>query len=379
MELPDFTDRVVAPASYTEHRISCLLVDDQPMVAEAVRRMLQGERDIDFHYCVEPTEALQVAARVAPTLILQDLVMPRVDGLTLVRYYRANPATAQVPLIVLSTREEAKVKAQAFALGANDYLVKLPDSAELIARIRYHSNSYILRLQRDEAHIALQESLRLLNEEKRKADALLLNILPGSIAERLKEGESRIAERYEEASVLFADIVGFTPLAARIDVDELVSTLNEIFSLFDMLAERHGVEKIKTIGDCYMAACGLPERRTDHAEALTRMGLEMLEVIRSVSERLGFDIGVRVGINSGPVVAGIIGRRKFIYDLWGDTVNTASRMESHGLPGQIHISEPTAKRLPAGFAVEPRETLEIKGKGRMQTYLVTLAGSAGRA
>ncbi|HAP00255.1 MAG TPA: adenylate/guanylate cyclase domain-containing protein, partial [Fibrobacteres bacterium] len=170
----------------------------------------------------------------------------------------------------------------------------------------------------------------LFREEQQKSENLLLNILPREIAEKLKQRSGTIAEHYNEASILFADAVDFTSLSSRMSPSQLVELLNEVFSHFDMLAEKHGLEKIKTIGDCYMVAAGVPRHRSDHAQTLVRMALEMQVYLRKA------DLPFRMGVNSGPVVAGVIGRKKFIYDLWGDAVNTASRMESHGVPGAIH-------------------------------------------
>ncbi len=347
-----------------EHRITVLLIDDQAMVGEGVRRMLADQSDIDFHYQGDPTKAIETALEVKPTVILQDLVMPEVDGLTLVRFFRGNPQTREIPLIVLSTKEEPVVKAEAFSLGANDYLVKLPDRIELIARIRYHSKGYIAQLERNAA-------FRALRQEQEKAERLLLNILPEAIAERLKNGENNIADYFPEASVLFADIVGFTELSTRVTPEELVAELNEIFSAFDALTGKHEVEKIKTIGDAYMVVAGLPRPRDDHAAALVEMGLDMLDSLAEYNTRKGGNLGIRIGVNSGPVVAGIMGTKKFIYDLWGDTVNTASRMESHGVEGGVQVSQSTLDLLPEGsYGIEPRGSIKVKGKGEMQTYLV---------
>jgi class 3 adenylate cyclase len=217
-------------------------------------------------------------------------------------------------------------------------------------------------------------SMQLLAEERERSERLLLNILPAPIAERLKSSERAIAERSEGVTVLFADVVGFTPLSARKTPEELVDLLNRIFTEFDALADAHGLEKIKTIGDAYMAVAGLPERWPDHAARAARMALAMRDALARIAEETGEDLQLRIGLHSGPVVAGVIGRRKFAYDMWGDTVNTASRMESHGLAGEIHCSEETA-RLLDGFELQSRNAMEIKGKGRMQTFL--LRGSKG--
>ena len=354
----------------TEDTVTVLLVDDQRVIGEAVRRMLDSEKDINFHFCSNPVEAIDMAMEVRPTVILQDLVMPEIDGLLLLRFFRANLVTRDIPMIMLSSKEEAALKAQAFALGANDYLVKVPDKVELIARIRYHSKAYISRLQRNVAYKAMQDYLEKLEIERQKSESLLLNILPKAIADKLKQEQSVIAESFSEVSVLFADIVGFTKLSASISPIELVHMLNEIFSKFDNLAEKHGLEKIKTIGDSYLVVSGLPIPREDHAQAIAEMALDMQSAINQYKTKHNKDLSIRIGIHSGSVVAGIIGTKKFIYDLWGDTVNTASRMESHGIPNCIQISEATYERLAGKYITEQRGLIEVKGKGGMLTYLL---------
>jgi adenylate cyclase len=202
-----------------------------------------------------------------------------------------------------------------------------------------------------------------------RSDALLLNVLPAPIAERLKRTPETIAEHYDEVTVLFADVVDFTPLSADMAPTELVELLNEVFTVFDNLTDELGVEKIKTIGDCYMAAAGLPERRHDHATIVTQLALEIQDYVgahKFGGRRLEF----RIGINSGPAVAGVIGVRKFIYDLWGDVVNTASRMESHGESGTIQITRGTYELVRDNFLCEPRGTITVKGKGDMEIWHV---------
>jgi class 3 adenylate cyclase len=221
------------------------------------------------------------------------------------------------------------------------------------------------------AYLLLQYALRSRDAALARSDGLLLNVLPRSIAERLKHDPGVIAERYDEVTVLFADIADFTPFAERTSPEQVVGVLDEIFSAFDTLTERHGLEKIKTIGDAYMVAGGLPEPRPDHAEAIAAMALEMQVELARVRQALGLGLEIRIGIDSGPVVAGVIGRRKFIYDLWGDTVNTASRMESSGIVGRIQVSEAVFERLRSTHAFEDRGEVEIKGKGRLRTYFLT--------
>src|SRR6185503_2415314 len=204
-----------------------------------------------------------------------------------------------------------------------------------------------------------------------RSEELLLNILPPSIARRLKLGGGTIADDFSGVTVLFADLVGFTTLSSRLAPERIVDMLNELFCLFDDVAGSLGLEKIKTIGDCYMVAGGLPEPRPDHAEAVAEMGLHMLHIVDELAARSGEPLTIRIGIHSGPVVAGVIGKRKFIYDLWGDTVNIASRMESHGLPGAIQLSAASRALLDGKFHLRLRGAIEIKGKGEMETWLLT--------
>lgn len=209
--------------------------------------------------------------------------------------------------------------------------------------------------------------------EHERSESLLLNVLPAKVARRLKRSSGVIADHHPEASVLFADIVGFTQLTERLEPDRLVSLLDRIFTGWDELAARHGLEKIKTVGDEYMAAAGVPEARSGHADAAARMALEMPAALNGC---VGPDTGplqVRVGIDSGPVIAGVIGTTKFIYDLWGDTVNTASRMESSGEPGRVQVTERTAALLSPGFGLQGRGEITVKGKGPMRTFLLTAA------
>lgn len=216
----------------------------------------------------------------------------------------------------------------------------------------------------------LQLSRQRVVEEHERAETLLLNILPASIAKQLKATNEPIAHSHSGVSVLFADLAGFTPLSARMDPVELVSMLNTIFSRFDELTQTLELEKIKTIGDAYMVAAGLPEPRADHAQAIADMALGMIRATEIFSQEYGVPLQIRIGINSGVVVAGVIGKKKFIYDLWGDTVNIASRMESSGETGMIQVTESTFRELRETFVLEERGLIDIKGRGKMQTYIL---------
>ena len=209
-----------------------------------------------------------------------------------------------------------------------------------------------------------------LERERERCERLLLNVLPAPIAERLKTDPAPIADRFPEASVLFADLVGFTELSAGMAPEDLVTLLNDLFTAFDQVAERHGLEKIKTIGDAYMAVCGVPLPRADHLERIADAAVEMLAVAAARASGAARPVALRVGIDTGPVVAGVIGERKFIYDLWGDPVTMASRMESHGVAGAIQVTARAGERLRARYALTARGAIEVKGRGRMETYLL---------
>ena len=216
-----------------------------------------------------------------------------------------------------------------------------------------------------------EEALAALRVEQDRAENLLLNILPRSIAERLKTDSATIADQFAAASILFADVVDFTPMSDRLQPAEVVGLLDHLFTHFDLLAERYEVEKIKTIGDAYMVAAGVPTPRADHARVMALMALDMREAMRSDDTVGHLGLELRIGINSGPVVAGVIGRKRFLYDLWGDAVNMASRMESQGTPGEIQVTQATYELLRDEFELEPRGTVAIKGKGDVETwYLV---------
>ena len=222
-----------------------------------------------------------------------------------------------------------------------------------------------------------RDALAALRVEQAKSEGLLLNILPRTVADRLKAQTRPIADQFESTSILFADVVDFTPWSERRTPADVVGCLDRLFSHFDALAERYDLEKIKTIGDCYMVAAGVPTPRPDHARALALMGLDMIEGMRANDEvgRLGLEL--RIGINSGPVVAGVIGRKRFLYDLWGDAVNTASRMESYGTPGRIQTTRATYELLAEEFEFEPRGTIAVKGKGDVEAwYLLGVRGDA---
>lgn len=339
-----------------------LIVDDVPVNLQALESILQT-RGFRVVKATNGEQALEIVAQEKPDLILLDVMMPKMNGYEVCQHLKENPATSKIPVIFLTGRNDSYSVIKGFASGALDYVVKPFHAPELLARINTHLE---LKHSRD----TVLRYNHLLNAEKRRAEQLLLNILPASIADRLQNGERQIADKVDDATVIFADVTNFTPLSENYSAEEIVSLLNSLFSAFDALAEEYGVEKIKTMGDSYMAASGIPIERPDHAEAAVNMALSMLTVLAEVNASSGNNLNIRIGLHCGPVVAGVIGVKKFIYDLWGDTVNTASRMESHGEAGKIHVTEALYNKLRDKYRFQERGNIEIKGKGSMKTYFV---------
>jgi class 3 adenylate cyclase/CheY-like chemotaxis protein len=359
---PPATGEELVP-SVASQQAYLLIVDDVPVNLQALESILKV-KGFRVTKATSGEQALESVAHEPPDLILLDVMMPKMNGYEVCQHLQQNPDTAKIPVIFLTGRNDSYSIIKGFSAGAVDYIVKPFHAPELLARINTH-----LELKRSRDVILQMNSL--LDAEKQRAENLLLNILPPSIAGRLQSGERNIADKVDSATVLFADIINFTPLAEQFTADELVMMLNHIFSSFDQLAERYGVEKIKTMGDSYMAACGIPLERADHAIATANMALDMLQALQTFASEAKRPLSIRIGLHCGPVIAGVIGEKKFIYDLWGDTVNTASRMESHGEGGKIHVSEAIYAALQGKFTFEERGAVDIKGKGIMKTYFLT--------
>jgi adenylate cyclase len=297
-------------------------------------------------------------------LILLDLMMPEISGFEVLTRLKADARTQHVPVIMISALDEIDSAVRCIEAGAEDYLPKPFNPVLLRARI----NSSLERKHLRDHEQAIAEELRV---EKELSEALLLNILPQTIVDRMRRGETVIADRVPEATILFSDLVDFTRLAAKLSAEDTVALLGDLFSRFDALSSRHGLEKIKTLGDGYLVAGGVPEQRPDHAAAVCRMALDMLDAAVAASRETGEDLQLRIGIDTGELVAGVIGTHKFVYDVWGDTVNTAKRMETYGAVGRIHISAATRAALGPQFRCEPRGEIEIKSKGLMQTFFLS--------
>lgn len=362
-------DEVVRTMHTVAHQVdlviqdaSLLVVDDKESNRDLLSRRLdrQGFR---VEVAENGLQALQMARHRSYDLILLDIIMPEMDGYQVLATLKADETLRHIPVIMISALDEIDSVVRCIEMGAEDYLQKPFNQVILKAKI---SASLERKRLRDREHAFIKK----LQIEQEKSEKLLLNILPKPIADRLKRGARTIADHFPDVTVLFSDLVGFTKLSTHITASELVEKLNEIFLAFDMLAEAHGLEKIKTIGDAYMLVGGLPMPRADHAEAVANMAIDMVKAISRLNTRNNDNFQIRVGIHTGPVVAGVIGKNKFNYDLWGDTVNTASRMESQGISGSIQISEITYQRIKDKFIFEQRGPIEVKGKGEMVTYLL---------
>ena len=340
-----------------------LVVDDNPTNRQLLNRRLsrQGHHVTEAENGRAALELLRQDPRF--DVVLLDIIMPEMNGYEALLQIKADPGLTHIPVIMLSSLDELDSVVACIEHGADEYLPRPFNPVILQARLEACLEKKRLRDRE-------QEYLEQIRVEKEKSERLLLNILPGPIAERLKANEGIIVDSFPEATVLFADIVGFTHLSTLISPKELINMLNSIFSAFDRLATRHGLEKIKTIGDAYMAVGGLMGGRPDHAPAVADFALEMLVAIDAVSKETGRTLQLRIGINTGPVIAGVIGESKFIYDLWGDTVNTASRMESHGQVSRIHCTTAAYERLRDGYQLTKRGTIPVKGKGEMETYFL---------
>jgi len=308
------------------------------------------ERELALLTEIHESEALAPARRLGLTLSAVGLIAV---GLLAIGVYLIAQRIAQPILAITDT---------AIKISGGDLEQEAPvlteDETGILAR---SFNDMIGRLR-----TTLQE----LEAEQQRSENLLLNVLPAPIADRLKRGEETIVDSFEEVSVLFADIVGFTDFASQVSPTYLIEMLNEIFSAFDEMSERHQLEKIKTIGDAYMVGGGLPTPRPDHAEAIADIALDMQEYVSQMDSRNDHKLAIRIGINSGPLVAGVVGTKKFLYDMWGDTVNTAARMESQGVEGCIQVTEETYGRLRKKYLFEDRGIVDIKGKGNMHVYIL---------
>lgn len=362
-KLPDFTDAAFSSIESARgprpDQSRILVVDDHPANLEVLSRRLERQ-DLYVRVAGNGVEALERLREEPFDLVLLDVIMPEMDGYATLQQIKQDANLRHIPVIMISALGELDSVIRCIELGAEDYLAKPFNPILLRARIGACLEKKRLRDQE-------QTYLAQIAQEQARSDRLLRNILPDPIALRLKNDETLIADRFEEVTILFADLVGFTRLAGTIPPETLIGHLNAIFSSFDALVEARGLEKIKTIGDAYMAVAGLPTPRPDHAAAMADLALEMRKEVARLRVERGLDIELRIGIHTGPVVAGVIGQSKLAYDLWGDTVNVANRMEIHGEPDRIHISEDVRLMLADRYTFEDSAEREIKGKGLQRT------------
>ncbi len=339
-----------------------LVVDDVEANRDLLSRRLERQ-GYEVAMAENGRMAIELLRQQSFDVVLLDVMMPEMNGYQVLEELKNDADLRHIPVIMISALDDLDSVVRCIELGAEDYLFKPFNPILLKARIAACLEKKRLRDQE-------QAYLQQIQLEREKSEQLLLSILPKAVAEQLKQDQQIIAESFPEVTVLFADLVDFTRFASQRSPIELVTILNQIFSAFDQLAEQHGLEKIKTIGDAYMAVGGLPTARPDHVEAMAEMALDMQKEINRFNQENDQTFSMRIGISTGPVVAGVIGTKKFIYDLWGDTVNLASRMESQGLPDCIQITAATYERLKHQYLCEPRGVIEVKGKGEMPVYLL---------
>ena len=347
-----------------------LVVDDNTSNRDLLSRRLQRQGHTVLQAEDGPA-ALAMVEKEPLDLVLLDLMMPGISGYDVLASLKSDARFREIPVIMISALSELDSAVRCIEVGADDYLTKPFDTTLLRARV---GSSLEKKHLRDRE----REMVEALRAEKERSENLLLNILPKAIVTRLNGGETIIADQRSDVTILFADLIGFTKLSSQLSAENLVRLLSGLFSEFDRLALELGVEKIKTVGDAYMVAGGLPEPRADHAHAVADMALAMIRTVERMNLGLSAPLKMRIGIHSGEVVAGVIGTHKFVYDIWGDSVNIASRMESHSLPNRIQVSVATYDRLREHFRLEPHGTVEIKGKGLMETYFL-LGRAAGIA
>jgi len=349
----------------------CILVVDD---SRTLRRILIRElNSLGFQNITEAAnglEAIETVKSKSIDLMLLDMEMPELDGLGVLQTLKSDEVYKSLPIIVISGAEQFDKTIKCIEIGAEDYLPKPFDPVLLRARIFSSLEKKRLRDLDKKNMEMLNREKELLEVEQLKTEKLMLNILPRPIAERLKRGEKNISGSYPDVTILFSDLVGFTKMSSQTSATDLVKLLNDLFTRFDKRADALGVEKIKTIGDAYMAVAGLPIPRPDHAQLCAELALGMFDDLTAFNQENGKQLNMRIGLNSGPVVAGVIGFTKFSYDLWGNTVNTASRMESTSRPGRVQVSPATYEAIKNDFVMEEGGMMECKGLGEILTHLL---------
>jgi len=299
-------------------------------------------------------QALRQAAERPPDVILLDVMLPGMDGFEVCRRLRRDPRTAPIPVLMVTALSERRERMAGIAAGANDFLNKPVDLEDLTLRVR---NA-----------VYTSQLFKQLHAERQRSEALLLNLLPSAIAQRMKAGEVNIADHHSDVTVLVSELVDFSTLAVHIGAPQMVCWLNEIFSAFDSLVQQHGLETIKTLGDAYMVAGGISLPRPDHAEAVAELAFDLRAEVGRLNCEYRTSLRLRSGISTGPLVAGVIGRKKLAYDLWGDTVNLACHLAAAGEAGSITVSQATHERLQHRYRSQSRQTASLRGQDAVTAY-----------
>lgn len=341
-----------------------LIVDDNEDNRYTLQLMLETDGHDRIASAAGGNEAIALIEKEKFSLILLDLMMPDLNGDEVLKVIKSDPDKRDIPVVMISADTNADKVSQCIELGADDYLPKPFNPTILRARIA-------AALRRQSLRALENEYLGKMENEKRHSENLLRNILPAEVVTRLRKGESNIADHFDDATVIFADVVGFGKITARMKAYEIVACLNELFSEFDKLAEDAGIEKIKTIGDNYMAVAGVPTPRSNHARMATKFALDMVTATGRLRSRLPAPFSIRVGLHSGAVMAGVIGTRKFAYDVWGDTVNIAARMEAASQPNRVLASAATVKALGSDYAFEGPHKIDTKEGRMLEAFFVS--------
>src|SRR6266699_6703642 len=341
-----------------------LIVDDNEDNRYTLQLMLESDGHERITCASGGNEAIALIEKEKFSLVLLDLMMPDMNGDEVLKQIKSDPDKRDIPVVMISADTDVEKVSQCIELGADDYLSKPFNPTILRARIAAALRRHSLR--------ALEsEYLGKLENEKRHCENLLRNILPAEIATRLRNGESNIADHFDDATVIFADVVGFGKITARMKAYEIVACLNQLFSEFDKLAEDVGVEKIKTIGDNYMAVSGVPTPRSNHARMAANFALDTIAATGRLRSRLPVPFTIRVGLHSGPVMAGVIGTRKFAYDVWGDTVNTAARVVGASEPNRVLASAATVKGLGSDYSFDGPHKIDNKEGRVLEAFFVS--------
>jgi len=340
-----------------------LIVDDNEDNRYTLELMLASDGYERVASAASGNEAIALIEKEKFSLVLLDLMMPDLNGDEVLKVIKSDPDKRDISVVMISADTDADKVSQCIELGADDYLPKPFNPTILRARIAATLRRHSLRALEN-------EYLGKIENEKRHSETLLRNILPAEVATRLRNGESNIADHFDDATVIFADVVGFGKITARMKAYEIVACLNQLFSEFDRLAEDAGIEKIKTIGDNYMAVSGVPAPRANHMRMAAKFALDTVAATARLRSRLPVPFSIRVGLHSGPVMAGVIGTRKFAYDVWGDTVNIAARLEAASQPNRVLASAATVKGLGSDYSLDGPHKIDNKEDRVLEAFFL---------